>query len=149
MQAVREADIAALSERLAILAVASAAIAAGDEQAPSLFEQALSLPTADQWPFDVARVRLAYGERLRRVRAATESRIHLEVALTAFQKLGAAPWAARAELELRAAGVAARERIRRASEEHHPHREPDHPGRACLLLPAGGRPVRRGRRRGS
>ena len=53
-------------------------------------------------------MRLAYGERLRRVRATAESRIHLEAALGAFQKLGAAPWAARAELELRAAGVAAR-----------------------------------------
>ena len=70
-----------------------------------LFEQALSLPTIDQWPFDVARVRLAYGERLRRARAATESRIHLQAALAAFRKLGAAPWTARAELELRATGL--------------------------------------------
>ena len=104
VRAMAEADIAALSPRLAILAAASAAIAAGDEQAPALFEQALSLPTVDQWPFDVARVRLAYGERLRRARAAAESRIQLETALAAFQKLGAAPWAARAELELRATG---------------------------------------------
>jgi len=52
----------------------------------------------------VARVRLAYGERLRRARAAAESRIQLETALAAFQKLVAAPWAARAELELRATG---------------------------------------------
>jgi DNA-binding CsgD family transcriptional regulator len=104
VRAMAEADIAALSPRLAILAAASAAIAAGDGQAPALFEQALSLPTVDQWPFDVARVRLAYGERLRRARAAAESRIQLETALAAFQKLGAAPWAARAELELRATG---------------------------------------------
>jgi DNA-binding CsgD family transcriptional regulator len=104
VRAMAEAGIAALSPRLAILAAASAAIAAGDEQAPALFEQALSLPTVDQWPFDVARVRLAYGERLRRARAAAESRIQLETALAAFQKLGAAPWAARAELELRATG---------------------------------------------
>jgi len=69
-----------------------------------LFEQALHLPTADQWPFDVARVRLLYGERLRRARAASESRMHLQAALTAFEKLGALPWVARAELELRATG---------------------------------------------
>ena len=55
VQAMREANIAALSPRLAILAGASAAIAAGDQQAPSLFDQALSLATVDQWPFDVAR----------------------------------------------------------------------------------------------
>ena len=105
VRAMQEADIAALSPRLAILAAASAAIAARDERSVALFEQALSLPTVDQWPFDVARVRLAYGERLRRARAATESRIHLQAALTAFRKLGAALWTARAELELRATGL--------------------------------------------
>jgi len=104
VQAVREAGIAALSPRLAILAAGSAAIAADDEHAPALFEEALRLPTVDQWPFDVARVRLAYGERLRRLRATTESRTHLEAALAAFQKLGATPWASRAEPELRATG---------------------------------------------
>jgi DNA-binding CsgD family transcriptional regulator len=101
----REAEIAALSPRLAILAAASAAIAAEDDRSLALFGQALSLPGAGQWPFDVARVRLAYGERLRRARAAAESRIHLEAALVAFRELGAAPWAARAELELRATGL--------------------------------------------
>jgi DNA-binding CsgD family transcriptional regulator len=100
----REAGVAALSPRLAILVAASSAIAADDEHAPALFEEALSLPTTDQWPFDVARVRLACGERLRRLRATTESRPYLEAALTSFQKLGAVPWAARAELELRATG---------------------------------------------
>jgi DNA-binding CsgD family transcriptional regulator len=104
VRAVKEAGIAALSPRLAILAAGSAAIAADDERAPALFEQALSLPTADLWPFDVARVRLAYGERLRRARAASESRIHLQAALAAFEKLGAAPWIARAGRELRATG---------------------------------------------
>ena len=108
VHAIQEADIAALSPRLAILAAASAALTAGDERAPVLFEQALSLPTVDQWPFDVARVRLAYGERLRRIRAATESRIHLQAALTTFRKLGAVPWASRAEQELRATGRAAK-----------------------------------------
>ena len=105
LRATRDADLAALSPRLAILAAASAAIAADDRQAPALFERALNLPTVDRWPFDAARVRLAYGERLRRTRATTQSRIHLQAALTAFQKLGAAPWASRAELELRATGA--------------------------------------------
>ena len=103
-QAMDDAGVAALSPRLAISAAASAAIAAGDAQAPALFEKALSLPTVGQWPFDVARIRLAYGEHLRRTRATTGARVHLQAALTSFQKLGAAPWAARAELELRATG---------------------------------------------
>ena len=105
VHAIQEAGLAALSPRLAILVAASAAIAADDEQAPALFEKALGLPTVDQWPFEAARVRLLYGERLRRTRAATESRLHLQAALTAFQKLGAAPWASRAGLELRATGA--------------------------------------------
>ena len=106
VHASREAGIAALSPRLAILVAGSAALVADDDQAPALFEEALSLPTVDQWPFDVARVRLAYGERLRRTRATIESRVPLEEALTTFQKLGAVPWATRAELELRATGQA-------------------------------------------
>ena len=64
----------------------------------------MSLPTVDQWPFDAARVRLAYGERLRRSGLPAESRTYLEAALAVFQELGAAPWASRAELELRATG---------------------------------------------
>jgi DNA-binding CsgD family transcriptional regulator len=105
VSAMQGADLAELSPRLAILVAASAAVAADDGRAPALFERALSLPTVDRWPFDAARVRLAYGERLRRTRATTESRIHLQAALTAFQKLGAVPWASRAELELRATGA--------------------------------------------
>jgi DNA-binding CsgD family transcriptional regulator len=104
VHAMREAGIAAFSPRLAILVAGSSALVADDDQAPALFEEALSLPTVDQWPFDVARVRLAYGERLRRIRATTQARVPLDEALTAFQKLGAVPWATRAELELRATG---------------------------------------------
>jgi len=106
VHAMREAGVAALSPRLAILVAGSAALVADDDQAPALFEEALSVPTVDQWPFDVARVRLAYGERLRRTRATIESRVPLDMALTTFQKLGAVPWATRAELELRATGQA-------------------------------------------
>ena len=78
-------------------------MAAGE---PALFEEALNLPTVDQWPFDVARVRLAYGERLRRTRALTEAKIQLQAALVAFRTLGAEPWTTRAERELRATGLA-------------------------------------------
>jgi DNA-binding CsgD family transcriptional regulator len=102
VRAMREANIAELSPRLAILATGSAGIAAGDRD---LFEKALSLPTVEQWPFDVARVRLAYGELLRRERAVTEAKAQLQTALAAFRTLGATPWAERAERELRAAGL--------------------------------------------
>ncbi|MFI9543780.1 AAA family ATPase [Streptomyces sp. NPDC052016] len=106
VRALRETGVADLSPRLAILEAGCAAVVAPDDAAPKLFEQALSLPTVDAWPFDTARIRLLYGERLRRLRAPSEARTQLRPALTSFEKLGAAPWAARAERELRAAGQA-------------------------------------------
>ncbi|MDN3028537.1 LuxR family transcriptional regulator [Streptomyces sp. S.PB5] len=108
VRVLRETGIADLSPRLAILEAGCTAVVAPDDAAPKLFEQALSLPMADAWPFDTARIRLLHGERLRRSRAATEARTQLRAALTAFEKLGATPWAARAERELRAAGQATR-----------------------------------------
>jgi DNA-binding CsgD family transcriptional regulator len=100
----REANIAALSSRLALVATASAAIAAPDESALGLFEEALAIPGIDRWSFDLARVQLVYGERLRRKRTMTESRVHLSAALETFERLGAQPWATRAGSELRATG---------------------------------------------
>src|SRR5262249_46693993 len=99
--AMRDASIATLSARLALLAAGSQAIAAPDDVAAALFEQALAVRGGDHFPFDLARVRLCYGERLRRVRAKTESRAQLTAALEIFERLGARPWAARAASELR------------------------------------------------
>jgi DNA-binding CsgD family transcriptional regulator len=102
--AMRDADVAALSPRLALLATASEAITAPDDLAPGLFEKALAIPGADRFPFDLARVRLCYGERLRRARVTTGSRAQLTAALEIFERLGARPWASRAASQLRAAG---------------------------------------------
>jgi DNA-binding CsgD family transcriptional regulator len=103
--AMTDADIAAISPRMALLQNGAAAVAAPDNSAPGLFERALSIPGASHWPFDLARVQLAYGERLRRGRAATaEARVHLTAALETFERLGARPWAGRAASELRASG---------------------------------------------
>jgi DNA-binding NarL/FixJ family response regulator len=71
-----------------------------------LFETALATPGADQWPFDLARIRLLYGEWLRRERSTVEARAQLGAALKTFRQLGARPWQVRAGNELRAAGVA-------------------------------------------
>jgi DNA-binding CsgD family transcriptional regulator len=70
-----------------------------------LFEAAVALPGAERWPFDWARICLAYGERLRRAKAGAEARVHLDAALSTFERLGAAPWCARAANELRASGI--------------------------------------------
>ncbi|MFI6735518.1 LuxR C-terminal-related transcriptional regulator [Nonomuraea sp. NPDC050451] len=81
------------------------ALLASDDQAGGLFERALALHAEGDQPFDEARTRLVYGEWLRRHRGRAEARSHLQRAKEAFDRLGAAPWSARAAGELRAAGV--------------------------------------------
>ncbi|MCW2778842.1 MAG: LuxR-family transcriptional regulator [Frankiales bacterium] len=93
-----------VSSRLALRCAAAAALVAGGEQAAALFEQALAVPGAGSWPFDLARVELLFGEHLRRARATSASRRHLAAALAVFERLGARPWADRARAELQATG---------------------------------------------
>jgi DNA-binding CsgD family transcriptional regulator len=102
----REARIAKISPRLALVATASAALAVPARDAGQLFEQALGLPAVGRWPFELARVQLAYGEHLRRIRATSSARTHLGAALATFRALGARPWADRAANELRATRLA-------------------------------------------
>jgi DNA-binding CsgD family transcriptional regulator len=101
--AAQDARVAEISSRLALLVTASAALAAPAGQAGRLFEQALDIRGADRWPFEFARVQLAFGEHLRRVRAPSDARVQLGAALAAFRALGAQPWTERAANELRAA----------------------------------------------
>ncbi|MGW5652686.1 helix-turn-helix transcriptional regulator [Streptomyces humi] len=105
--AMRASGMAALSPRLELLVLACEALTTPAEKAVPLFERALSLPGAERWPFDVARVRLFHGERLRRLRVTTEAREQLTQALDAFQRLGAKPWVTRTAAELRASGQSA------------------------------------------
>jgi len=102
--AMRDANLAALSSRLALVVGGSAAMAASDDGALELFETTLALPGIERWQFDLARVQLAYGERLRRRRAMTEARVHLNAALAIFQRLRAQRWVDRVSVELRATG---------------------------------------------
>jgi DNA-binding CsgD family transcriptional regulator len=104
VSAMQRADIARISPRLALLAAGSAAIAATDAESLSLFERAVALPGVAEYKFDLARVQLAFGERLRRARATIESRSQLAAAAQAFEGLGAEPWANRAASEFRATG---------------------------------------------
>ena len=105
MQAMRDVPVHAVSARFAMLTAASAALVAEPEAAGALFEEALAAPDADRWPFDQARIQLAYGEYLRRQRRAGPSRVVLGAALDTFLRLGARPWAAQARHGLRASGV--------------------------------------------
>jgi DNA-binding CsgD family transcriptional regulator len=105
VRAMRDSGIAALSARLALTVAFCSAVAAAPDRADAQFEAALAIPGIERWPFDVARVRLAYGERLRRSHATALARTHLTAAADIFERLGARPWAARVRSELRAAGI--------------------------------------------
>jgi DNA-binding CsgD family transcriptional regulator len=67
------------------------------------FQRAVALH-GDHRPFESARTELAYGETLRRARRRMDARAPLHRALETFERIGAEPWAARAERELRATG---------------------------------------------
>jgi DNA-binding NarL/FixJ family response regulator len=68
------------------------------------FERALELGSTAYKPFELARTALYYGERLRRAGERRRARARLADALATFSRLGARPWASRAEAELRASG---------------------------------------------
>ena len=80
---------------------------ADHEEAEALFVSALAADLR-AWPFDRARLLLAYGEWLRRQRRAAEARAPLRAAREAFDTLDATPWGGRARRELRAAGETSR-----------------------------------------
>jgi DNA-binding CsgD family transcriptional regulator len=105
VQAAHEARIAELSPRLALSIAGAAAMAASDDAYPDLFDVAIGMPGAEKWPFDLARIRLAYGERLRRTNAPAAARQFLHAALDTFEHLQARPWIDRAANELRATGA--------------------------------------------
>jgi DNA-binding CsgD family transcriptional regulator/tetratricopeptide (TPR) repeat protein len=105
-EAAREACLPGISSRLALITYGAGAIATTDnEGATALFEKALGVSGADQWPFDHARVQLAFGEHLRRCRATSRARRQLIDAHDAFQRLRARPWTQRSGNELRATGL--------------------------------------------
>jgi DNA-binding CsgD family transcriptional regulator len=93
----------------ALLARARAMLAHGAE-AEALLRAALELHDQALRPFERARTELVLGEHLRRERRRTDARHPLRVALSEFERLGAAPWAERARAELRATGETFRKR---------------------------------------
>ncbi|WP_268255354.1 AAA family ATPase [Streptomyces phaeofaciens] len=106
VEAGRQARLDAISPHLAVILAAAIAVAAPDEQAGELYEAALAIPDVSLWIYDYARIRLLYGEWLRRHREYTAARVQLSAALELFeQQLKAPLWAQRARNELRAAGV--------------------------------------------
>ena len=70
-----------------------------------------------RWPFQRARLELAYGQWLRRQRRVTESRAALRAARDTFDALGCAPWSEQARRELRASGERSRRRVAEARDD--------------------------------
>ncbi|RKR76328.1 helix-turn-helix transcriptional regulator [Frondihabitans australicus] len=109
LELIRAAE-AALGSRRApkqtMIVTASRAIIDERTDARALFESALSLVEPQEAPFEIARIRLAYGEWLRRTMHALEARTQFRLAAAAFEALGAEQWRQRAQSELRVAGGA-------------------------------------------
>ena len=87
----------------AALARCRGLLATGAEAIAHL-EEALVHDELDTRPLERARIQLLLGEALRRERQRVRSREHLRLALQVFDRMGARPWSARAESELRASG---------------------------------------------
>jgi DNA-binding CsgD family transcriptional regulator len=97
------------------LARAHRAVALTCLEAPErtrLFEVALELHSGSLDLFEEAKTHLAFGAALRRSRSRVAARVQLRLALDAFERLGARPWADLAANEINATG----EKVRRGSE---------------------------------
>ncbi len=88
-----------------VLALACRCRALIDPDYERHFDEALAHHARMSIPFDEARTRLLYGERLRRDRRRGRAREQLERSLATFEALGAVPWADRARGELAATGA--------------------------------------------
>ena len=92
------------------------ALLADGSEAEALFQVALEADLT-RWPFDRARMLLAYGTWLRRQKRVAEARVPLRAARDGFDALRVVSWGDRARTELRAAGEASRRRTREARDE--------------------------------
>jgi ATP/maltotriose-dependent transcriptional regulator MalT len=92
------------------------ALVADAAEAGDRFQEALS-GDLTRWPFQRARLQLAYGRWLRRQRRVAESRGLLRAARDTFDALGCAPWGEQARRELRASGERSRRRVPEARDQ--------------------------------
>ncbi|MDI2124712.1 helix-turn-helix transcriptional regulator [Yinghuangia seranimata] len=107
--AARDAGLPHTSPRLALVTYGALAMTAEDErEAAEMFARAEAHPDAAGFPFELARIRLAHGIRVRHVQGRAAARAFLVPAVEAFERLGAAGWAERAHAELRATGAVPR-----------------------------------------
>lgn len=110
LAAARAAGLDTVSPRLRFECHAAAALVSDDDGYAEEFDRVLADPESGRWPFQLARLELAYGTRLRQDRKMRLARSHLERSRKLFERLGATPWAERAAAMERATG-----RTRRSS----------------------------------
>ncbi|MGW1468228.1 AAA family ATPase [Streptomyces sp. NPDC002308] len=105
--AAHHAGLQHISPRLALLTHGALAMTTTDAtEAHHLYEQAENHPHAANHPFELARIHLAHGIRLRHTQGRKAARPALTLAAETFERLGAPTWAERARAELRATGTA-------------------------------------------
>ncbi|MFF0160420.1 AAA family ATPase [Streptomyces sp. NPDC005263] len=106
--AARDANLPAISPRLALITYGALAMTATDPtEAEDMYDRAETHPAAAHFPFELARVRLAHGIRIRHTRGGKAARPSLTLAAETFERLGAPTWTERARAELRATGASA------------------------------------------
>lgn len=107
--AAREADLPAISPRLALITYGALAITAvEDKEAAEMYERVEAVSAQAGFPFELARIRLAHGIRLRHSQGPRAARPVLTRSAESFERLGASVWAGRARAELRASGLSTR-----------------------------------------
>jgi DNA-binding CsgD family transcriptional regulator len=92
------------------------ALVAEPAEAGERFDEVLATDLT-RWPFQRARIQLAYGQWLKRHRRVAESRAVLRAARDTFDALGCVPWSETARRELRASGERSRRRIPAARDQ--------------------------------
>jgi DNA-binding CsgD family transcriptional regulator len=92
------------------------ALLAESAEAGDRFDEALA-GDLSRWPFQRARIQLAYGQWLRRQRRVANSRAVLRAARDTFDALGCTQWGDQARGELRASGERSRRRAPEARDQ--------------------------------
>ena len=92
------------------------ALVADPTDAGDRFDEALASDLT-RWPFQRARIQLAYGQWLRRQRRVANSRAVLRAARDTFDALGCTSWGEQARRELRASGERSRRRVPEARDQ--------------------------------
>jgi DNA-binding CsgD family transcriptional regulator len=92
------------------------ALVAEPSEAGERFDEALASDLT-RWPFQRARIQLAYGQWLRRQRHVSQSRAVLRAARNTFDALGCQRWSEQARGELRASGERSRRRVPEARDQ--------------------------------